>query len=99
MKRRKRTQFRGAHEDDDSRVLAILSRPPAPPASDRPVVAECVNFMSNVAGPKRLDFFERYLSLWVLACMVVGVALGRLAPGLTASLLPVRSSARATASN
>ena len=32
---------------------------------------------------KRLDFFERYLSLWVLACMVVGVAAGKLAPDLT----------------
>ncbi|MFA7343477.1 MAG: ACR3 family arsenite efflux transporter [Terrimicrobiaceae bacterium] len=32
---------------------------------------------------KRLDFFERYLSLWVLACMVVGVAAGKLVPGLT----------------
>ena len=28
------------------------------------------------AQPKRLNFFERYLSLWVLVCMVVGVALG-----------------------
>ncbi len=37
-------------------------------------------------APKRLDFFERYLSLWVVACMVVGVALGRLLPGLTATL-------------
>ncbi len=35
---------------------------------------------------KRLDFFERYLSLWVLACMVVGVALGKLLPGFTATL-------------
>lgn len=35
---------------------------------------------------KRLDFFERYLSLWVLACMIVGVALGKLLPGLTATL-------------
>lgn len=34
-------------------------------------------------SPKRLDFFERYLSLWVLVCMVVGVALGRLAPEAT----------------
>ncbi len=32
---------------------------------------------------KRLDFFERYLSIWVLACMVVGVALGKLLPDLT----------------
>jgi arsenite transporter len=34
-------------------------------------------------APKRLDFFERYLSVWVLLCMVVGVAIGRLAPGFT----------------
>src|SRR3990172_10300327 len=38
------------------------------------------------SAPKRLDFFERYLSLWVLACMVVGVAIGRLAPDLTSGL-------------
>lgn len=37
-------------------------------------------------APRRLDFFERYLSLWVLVCMVTGVALGRLAPGLTAAV-------------
>ncbi len=35
---------------------------------------------------KRLDFFERYLSVWVLGCMVVGVAGGRLLPGLTGRL-------------
>lgn len=35
---------------------------------------------------KRLDFFERYLSLWVLACMVAGVAIGKLAPGTTAAI-------------
>lgn len=35
---------------------------------------------------KRLDFFERYLSLWVLACMVVGVAIGRLLPEFTRTL-------------
>ena len=35
---------------------------------------------------KRLDFFERYLSLWVLACMVVGVSMGKLLPGLTQTL-------------
>ena len=35
---------------------------------------------------KRLDFFERYLSLWVLACMVVGIALGKFFPDLTAQL-------------
>jgi ACR3 family arsenite transporter len=39
-----------------------------------------------VPAPKRLGFFERYLTLWVLACMVVGVAFGKLLPGVTASL-------------
>ncbi len=29
---------------------------------------------------KRLDFFERYLSLWVALCMICGLALGRGAP-------------------
>ena len=36
--------------------------------------------------PKRLAFFERYLTLWVLLCMAVGVAFGKLLPGVTATL-------------
>jgi ACR3 family arsenite transporter len=36
--------------------------------------------------PKRLAFFERYLTVWVFLCMVAGVALGRLLPGVTAAL-------------
>ncbi len=32
---------------------------------------------------KKLNFFERYLSLWVGGCMLVGVLLGKLVPGLT----------------
>jgi ACR3 family arsenite transporter len=35
---------------------------------------------------KRLNVFERYLSLWVLLCMGVGVALGRLWPGAVQAL-------------
>jgi ACR3 family arsenite transporter len=44
--------------------------------------------MSEPAAPvrKRLDFFERYLSVWVLLCMVAGVTLGKLLPGLTSAL-------------
>ena len=34
----------------------------------------------------RMNVFERYLSLWVGACMVLGVALGKLFPGLVAAL-------------
>ena len=30
--------------------------------------------------PKQLAFFERTLSLWVLACMVAGIAIGKLLP-------------------
>jgi len=36
-----------------------------------------------VAG---IGFFERYLTLWVLLCIVAGIALGRLAPDLAMSL-------------
>jgi ACR3 family arsenite transporter len=39
-----------------------------------------------VVTPKRLAFFERYLTVWVLLCMVVGVAFGKLLPDLTATL-------------
>src|SRR5512135_364917 len=39
-----------------------------------------------VAEPKRLAFFDRYLTVWVFLCMVVGVVLGKLLPGVTASL-------------
>ncbi|MDI6743692.1 MAG: hypothetical protein QMD11_13235, partial [Smithella sp.] len=38
------------------------------------------------AEPKRLNVFERYLTIWVLLCMVVGVALGKFLPGIIASL-------------
>jgi arsenite transporter len=38
------------------------------------------------AEAKRLNFFERYLSLWVLLCMIVGVALGKAFPGFIASV-------------
>jgi len=43
--------------------------------------------MSNPAvAPKRLAFFERYLTVWVLVCMVVGVAFGKILPGVTSTL-------------
>jgi len=37
-------------------------------------------------APKRLAFFERYLTVWVLLCMVVGVAFGHWLPGVTSAL-------------
>ena len=33
--------------------------------------------MATNETPKRLAFFERYLTVWVLLCMVVGVAFGK----------------------
>lgn len=37
-------------------------------------------------SPKRMSIFEKYLSAWVALCMVAGVAIGRLAPGVVDSL-------------
>ena len=35
---------------------------------------------------KRLDFFERYLSLWVGLCIVVGIVFGKVFPGVVSAL-------------
>jgi ACR3 family arsenite transporter len=40
----------------------------------------------STSPPKRLAFFERYLSVWVLVCMVIGVGFGKLLPDVTAAL-------------
>lgn len=37
-------------------------------------------------APKRLNFFERYLTIWVALCMAAGLALGRWAPALVDAL-------------
>jgi arsenite transporter len=42
--------------------------------------------MGRAAAPRRLNVFERYLTLWVGLCMVAGVTLGRLLPGLTEAI-------------
>ena len=39
--------------------------------------------MTDPQRAKRLDFFERYLTVWVFVCMVLGLALGQLLPDLT----------------
>jgi arsenite transporter len=49
-------------------------------------MSEIANRQSSIANPKRLAFFERYLTVWVFLCMVAGVALGKRAPEFTASL-------------
>ena len=42
--------------------------------------------IAAAGAPKRLNPFERYLSLWVALCMVIGIALGQAVPGVMASL-------------
>jgi arsenite transporter len=39
--------------------------------------------VSEPAAKKRLNVFERYLSIWVVLCMGAGVLLGKALPGLT----------------
>jgi ACR3 family arsenite transporter len=38
------------------------------------------------ASTKKMNIFERYLTVWVAVCMVAGVVLGKLFPGITAAL-------------
>jgi ACR3 family arsenite transporter len=47
--------------------------------------AQAISAVSEVTPrkPKQLDFFERYLTVWVFVCMVVGVGLGTIFPGVT----------------
>ena len=40
----------------------------------------------KVSEPKRLEFFERYLTLWVFLCMVAGIIGGKVFPAATAAL-------------
>lgn len=35
---------------------------------------------------KRMNIFERYLTIWVAVCMITGVVLGKLFPGMVAAL-------------
>jgi len=35
----------------------------------------------SAGQPKGLNIFEKYLTIWVLVCIVAGILLGRFAPG------------------
>jgi ACR3 family arsenite transporter len=39
--------------------------------------------MTEEPDVRRLNVFERYLTLWVAICMAVGISIGKLLPGLT----------------
>lgn len=36
--------------------------------------------------PRKMGFFERYLTVWVALCIVAGIGLGKIAPGLSKTL-------------
>src|SRR4030042_1653652 len=36
---------------------------------------------SATKQPKGLSFFEKYLTIWVVVCIIAGIALGKIAPG------------------
>ncbi len=33
-----------------------------------------------------INFFQRYLTIWVIACMVIGITLGHFLPEMTEAL-------------
>ncbi len=42
--------------------------------------------MASSSPRKRMSVFERYLSLWVGACMILGIAVGKLFPAFVAEV-------------
>jgi ACR3 family arsenite transporter len=42
--------------------------------------------MSDTTDIRRLNIFERYLTLWVALCMAVGIGLSKLLPGVIDAL-------------
>ncbi len=46
----------------------------------------CLRKQPDQASGKGLSLFEKYLTLWVVLCIGVGILLGRIAPGLALSL-------------
>jgi ACR3 family arsenite transporter len=44
-------------------------------------VSTVAESISSMEGSRRLNFFERYLTLWVALCMVAGIVVGKTAPG------------------
>ncbi|MFC1668923.1 ACR3 family arsenite efflux transporter [Spirochaetota bacterium] len=42
--------------------------------------------MDNNSNEKKLNIFEKYLTLWVILCIVFGIILGKAAPGIAVKL-------------
>jgi ACR3 family arsenite transporter len=53
-------------------------------------MADAAELSPQPPGSKRLNLFERYLTLWVGLCMVLGVSFGKLAAPVSAELLCAR---------
>ncbi len=49
-------------------------------------MAATIESSSTLPESKRLNFFERYLTVWVAVCMVAGLAIGTWAPGVVGTL-------------
>ncbi len=49
-------------------------------------MATTIESSPRLVQPKRLNFFERYLTVWVAVCMLAGLAVGTWAPGVVGSL-------------
>ncbi len=47
---------------------------------------DAIYMEKNSAPQKRLNFFERYLSFWVIICMVIGVWIGKILPNQVSEL-------------
>jgi arsenite transporter len=49
-------------------------------------MSTAVESIPRVEEPKRLNLFERYLTVWVALCMVAGIVFGKAVPTAVASL-------------
>ncbi len=49
-------------------------------------MAATIQTLPKNAEPKRLNLFERYLTVWVGLCMVAGLAIGKGAPSVVDAL-------------
>jgi ACR3 family arsenite transporter len=65
-------------------LLFALKANPSFEMSNLATAANATNVAAS--APKRMAFFDRYLTVWVFLCMVAGVVLGKALPGVTASL-------------
>ncbi len=54
--------------------------------TDHPIADPSGDRVRRLETARDLGFFERYLTVWVLLCMAVGIGLGALLPGAAETL-------------